>query len=67
MAGGDLLELPDEIEAVDEEGFAALVAAEAVGELDGLPAFDSEQGFDRGAVEDGDSEAPELLEDVGNS
>ena len=67
LAGGDLVELPDESEAIDEEGFAGLVAAEAVGELDGLPAFNAEEGFEGGAVEDGDLEGAELREDMGNS
>ena len=66
LAGPDLIELLDQIEAIDEEGFARLVAAEAVGELDGLPAFDPEQSLEGGAVEDGDFKGAELCEDVGN-
>ena len=39
LASGDLLELADEIEAIDEESFPHLVAAEAVQQPDGLPAW----------------------------
>ena len=42
--------------SVDEESSAGLVAAEAVEQLDGLSAFEAEEFFDHGTVEDGDRE-----------
>ena len=55
----------DQLLAVDEEGSAGLVAAEAVQQLDGLPAFEAEEFFDHGAVEDRDRESAEFLDDTG--
>ena len=52
--------------AIHQESFASLVAAEAVEQLDSLPAFDAEEFFDRGAVEDGDLEQADLVENPGN-
>ena len=49
----------------DEESSAGLVAAEAVEQLDGLPAFEVEEFFDHGTVEDGDREPAEFLDDAG--
>ena len=51
--------------AVEEESFAGLVAAEAVQQLDGLPAFEAEEFFDHGAVEDGDLEPAEFVDNAG--
>ena len=65
LAGSHRFELLDELLAVDEEGFAGLVAAEAVQQLDGLPAFEAEELFDGGAVENGDLEPAEFLDDAG--
>ena len=58
-------ELLDQLLAVDEESFARLVAAEAVRQPDGLPAFEAEEFFDGGAVENGDREPTEFLDDAG--
>ena len=58
-------ELLDQLLAVDEESSAGLVAAEAVEQLDGLPAFEAEEFFDHGTVEDGDREPAEFLDDAG--
>ena len=58
-------ELLDQLLAVEEEGFAGLVAAEAVEQLDGLAAFEAEELFDHGTVEDGDREPAEFLDDAG--
>ena len=55
----------DQLLAVEEEGFAGLVAAEAVEQLDGLAAFEAEELFDHGTVEDGDREPAEFLDDAG--
>ena len=51
--------------AVEEESSAGLVAAETVQQLDGLPAFEAEEFFDHGTVEDGDREPAEFLDDAG--
>ena len=58
-------ELLDQLLAVDEKSSAGLVAAEAVQQLDGLPAFEAEELFDGGAVENGDRESAEFLDDAG--
>ena len=65
FAGSQGFELLDELLAVEEESFAGLVAAEAVQQLDGLPAFEAEEIFDHGAVEDGDFEQAEFLDNAG--
>ena len=59
-------ELLDQLLAVDEESSAGLVAAEAVQQLDGLAAFEAEEFFDHCAVEDGEREQAEFLDDAGN-
>ena len=59
-------ELVEKLLAVDEESSAGLVAAEAVQQLDGLSAFEAEEFFDHGAVEDGDREPAEFLDNAGN-
>ncbi len=61
LTGLNGFQLAQQLLAIDEEGFANLVAAEAVQQLDGLPAFDAEEFFDRGAVEDGNLEPTDLL------
>ena len=58
-------ELLDQLLAVEEEGFAGLLAAEAVQQLDGLSAFEAEEFFDHGTVEDRDREQAEFLDDAG--
>ena len=58
-------ELLDQLLAVEEESSAGLVAAEAVEQLDGLPAFEAEEFFDHGTVEDGGFEQAEFLDDAG--
>ena len=67
LTGLDGFQLLDQLLAIDQEGFANLIAAEAVQQLDGLPAFDAEEFFDRGAVEDGYFKQANLLEDPGNT
>ena len=54
----------DQLLAVEEESSAGLVAAEAVEQLDGLSAFEAEEFFDHGAVEDRDREPAEFLDDA---
>ena len=58
-------ELLDQLLAVEEESSAGLVAAEAVQQLDGLSAFEAEEFFDHGTVEDGDFEQAEFLDNAG--
>ena len=65
LAVSNGFELLDQLLAVDEENSAGLVAAEAVQQLDGLPAFEAEEFFDHGTVEDGDREPAEFLDDAG--
>ena len=66
LAVSNGFELLDQLLAVEEESSATLVAAEAVQQLDGLPAFEAEEFFDHGTVEDGDFEPAELLDNAGN-
>ena len=65
LAVSNGFELLEKLLAVDEESFAGLVAAEAVEQLDGLAAFEDEEFFDHGTVEDGDREPAEFLDDAG--
>ena len=55
----------DQLLPVEEESSAGLVAAEAVEQLDGLSAFEAEEFFDHGTVEDRDLEPAEFLDDAG--
>ena len=45
---------------------AVLQQPGTVQQLDGLPAFEAEEFFDHGTVEDGDREPAEFLDDAGN-
>ena len=65
LAVSNGFELLDQLLAVEEESSAGLVAAEAVEQLDGLPAFEAEEFFDHGTVEDRDFEPAEFLDDAG--
>ena len=51
--------------AAGEVHRGGLLAAEAVQQLDGLSAFEPEEFFDHGTVEDGDRELAEFLDDAG--
>ena len=65
LAVSNGFELVEKLLAVEEESSAGLVAAEAVQQLDGLSAFEPEEFFDHGTVEDGDREPAEFLDDAG--
>ena len=65
LAVSNGFELVEKLLAVEEESSAGLVAAEAVQQLDGLSAFEAEEFFDHGTVEDGDRGSAEFLDDAG--
>ncbi len=63
----DLLQVADELQAIDEEGFPSLKAAEPVEQVNGPAAADAEDLFDERAVEDGGRKGAEDVQNAGNA
>ena len=61
------LKLRDQPDAVHQEGIACLIATLCVHKLNRPPSLEIEQPLDRRPIQDGDINAAQLSQDLGNS